>query len=223
MTFTEEIFNYITSACESQNATDDTLAEYKAMKYPRLIPMFKIETKRFYIKDYGSVMVMSTSAMGGLMKLMTISCTPYEGKDVPYLLIDCMHMLKTNLAYVEYYDCTNKNLTNTRLDNLKSRYASIPDYNETPAWYVNERMDCSMIKGGKDVNSDDLLSMVKDSIDAYFDYVSGAPIDAKNIEGLSKFQHRMITDGNPSQPTMRKILGVEGADKFFTEYVMPVL
>ena len=131
MTFTEEIFNYITSACESQNATDDTLAEYKTMKYPRLIPMFKIETKRYYIKDYGSVMIMSTSAMGGLMKLMTISCTPYEGKDVPYLLIDCMHMLKTNLAYVEYYDCTNKNLTNTRLDNLKSRYASIPNSQES--------------------------------------------------------------------------------------------
>ena len=52
---------------------------------------------------------------------------------------------------------------------------------------------------------------------------TNAPIDTKNIEGLSKFQHRMVTDGNPSQPTMRKILGVEGADKFFTEYVMPVL
>jgi hypothetical protein len=32
----------------------------------------------------------------------------------------------------------------------------------------------------------------------------------------------MITDGNPSSSTMEKLLGKDGAEKFFREVVMPI-
>ena len=222
MPFTDEILSYIDSKCLELGATDATITKYAKMKYPRVLPMFKISTHRYYLEDFGTVMVMSTSAMGGLMKLVTASFTPFEGKNVPYLLVDCMHMLKTSLAYVEYYNCTSQDLDSRELDSVATKYASVPDYSEKPAWYISERMPCSLIKGGKGVDSGPLVQMVKDSVDAYLKCVAEASSDSNNVVGLKEFQRRMIKEGNPSQPTMRKVLGDEGADEFFCSYVMPM-
>lgn len=224
--FTEVFYEEIKNAFESSNGiykvTDTTVPEYATMKYPKLLPMMKFTTKRYRVAGFGSVMVMSTKAMGGLMKLLTVSFTPFEGADMPFLLIDCMSMKKKKLAYVEYYDCTSKALDFENLNALCEKYRNVPDYDEKPAWYVKERMKCSLIKGGSNVNEDDLLSIVKESFSLYMNLTQGITRADKNIEGLKKFQNRMLTEGNPSEGTMSKVLGKEGQEVFFKSYVMPL-
>lgn len=219
--FTDTLFDYITHRLDGE-ACDSTKPEYASMKYPKLIPFMRFTTKRYRLEGFGSIMVMSTNAMGGLMRLLTVSFTPNEGADVPFLLVDCMAMKKKKLAYVEYYDCTGKKLCFDELTGLAERYADVPDYAEKEAWYVKERMPASMIKGGENVDPSALLELAERSIDAYLDLAKTAEKDESNLSGLKAFRERMVTEGNPSSGTMNKVLGEEGQEKFFREYVMPM-
>ncbi|MCQ2483534.1 MAG: hypothetical protein MJ153_08620 [Clostridia bacterium] len=220
--FTDTLFDYITHRMD-EDACDSTKPEYASMKYPKLIPFMRFTTKRYHLDGFGSIMVMSTNAMGGLMKLLTVSFTPNEGLNVPFLLVDCMSMKKKKLAYVEYYDCTGKKLCFDELSSLAEKYTNVPDYAEKEAWYVKERMPASMIKGGEGVDSSTLLELAERSIDAYLELVGKAEKDEQNLKGLKAFQERMVTEGNPSSETMNKVLGEEGQVKFFRDYVMPLI
>lgn len=201
---------------------DATMPCYKEMKYPGWMPLMKFKTKRVNISEFGNIMMMNTTAMGGMMNLLTVSFTPSSGKNVPFLLVDCMEMKNKALAYVEYYDCTGKKLKSKELEEIAGSFKDVPDYEEKEAWYVSERMEGSMIKGGKNVDPMSLFELVTKSVNAYLKMIQNADNDEENIERLRKFQSRMVLDGNPSQSTMQKVLGKDGADKFFTEYVMKI-
>lgn len=207
------------SSFEVKECTNPT---YAKMQYPKLLPLIKFNVSQYEIKDFGNIMIMETSAMFGLMKLSTISFMNNTGKSVPFLLIDTMAMKNKNLAYIEYYDCTEKKLDFPSLNTIKEKYDSIVNYQEKPAWYVGERMSCSLIKGGKDVEQDSLIPMITESMDAYLQLVKEAAIDESNLNGLKSFRNRMITQGNPSSATMEKALGIEGAKQFFLSCVMPM-
>ena len=199
-----------------------TPKEYAFMKYPRLIPMMKFETHIFKIDGFGKLFLMDTKAMGGAMKLLTLSLTPCEGGDIPYLLIDSMSMKNKDLAYVEYYDCTGKKLSFEELDTVKEKYLSLPDYAEKEAWYISERMPASLIKGGEGADAEALFNMALESLRTYLALAKKTPKDPRNLEGLKAFRDRMLTEGNPSSGTMEKVLGKDGSAKFYKECIMPV-
>ncbi len=195
---------------------------YSRMRYPKWPFLMRFYVDRYEAAGFGHLMLMKTRAMGGVMNLVTASFTPNEGTEAPYLLIDMMKMGKKRTVFVEYYDCTGKSLRIPELDVVAAGYSDVPKYAEKPAWYIAERMPCSLIKGTADGSEDRLLSMVRDSLAAYTAYCRTAPKDPENLEGLRAFQSRMITEGNPSSGTMEKVLGKDGAEWFFQNVVMPV-
>ena len=195
---------------------------YSRMRYPKWPVLMRFDVDRYEANGFGHLMLMKTRAMGGMMNLLTASFTPDEGGEVPYLLIDMMKMGKKRTVFVEYYDCTGKKLEIPELDAVKAAFSDIPEYAEKPAWYISERMPCSLIKGTADGSEDRLLAMVRDSLTTYAVYCKAAPKDPGNLAGLCAFQSRMITEGNPSSGTMEKVLGKDGAERFFKTAVMPV-
>lgn len=195
---------------------------YSRMRYPKWPVLMRFDVDRYEAAGFGHLMLMKTRAMGGMMNLVTASFTPGEGAEAPYLLIDMMKMGKKRTVFVEYYDCTGKNLRIPELDAVASGYRDVPEYAEKPAWYISERMPCSLIKGTADGSEERLLAMVRDSLSAYAAYCKAAPKDPENLDGLRAFQSRMITEGNPSSGTMEKVLGKDGAERFFRSVVMPV-
>ena len=218
---TQKINEYIHSIA-ANSYKDVTPDKYRSTKYPKLFPMMKFSVYCCDIEDVGHLMIMNTNGMGGAMKLQTLSFTPNTGKDIPYLLIDSMSMKKKALAYVEYYDCTDKDLHFDLLKTINERYKNVPDYAEKDAWYINERTEDSMIKGGESADEDLLFDMVKESIDAYLAIAKDAPMDKNNLIGLKAFQCRMLKEGNPSEGTMVKVLGKEGYEEFYKTCIMPV-
>lgn len=194
--------------------------EYAEMRYPKFPALMRFSTKRYGQNAFGSVFSMDTRALGGLMQLCTLVFTPNVGTDVPLLLIDVMSMGKKRVAFVEYYDLTEKGAICPTLASIAKRYADIPNYAEKPAWYVGERAPYSLIKGGADDAR--LVSMLTDSVSAY------ASLCAENVEPraenrvkLRAFIERMATEGNPSSATLKKVLGAKQADAFFRTRVMP--
>lgn len=196
------------------------IKEYSFLKYPSFIPLLKMNINLYSVNDFGYIMIMKTR-MSKLMSLVTISFTPNEGKNVPFLLIDTMSMGKKRLAYVEFYN------TSTRddfplLSSLSEKYVNIVDHKEKDAWYVNERMSCSLIKEGSSKNEYDLKMMIIDALNRYKEVIDNASIDIESITNLKKFQEKMITLGNPSSSTLNKILGKEEAINFFKNIIMPI-
>lgn len=110
-------------------------------------------------------MMMKTSMLH-LMSLTTISFTPSEGLNVPYLLIDTMSMSKKRLTYVEFYNTSTKNDFDN-LFSLSEKYKSISDNDEKMNWYVSERMKGSLIQCGTKENEIELKDMILDALQEY--------------------------------------------------------
>lgn len=192
---------------------------YAVMAYPRFPKLMHFSVRMFAVEGFGNVSLMQTRAMG-LMRLMTLVFTPNMGKRVPLLLIDVMQMGRKNAAFVEYYDLTQGGCDAPCLQAAAETYRALPDYAEKPAWYVEERAPYSLIKGGDDKKA--LYAMLRDSVSAYAQTVAACTeTGAENLTGLSAFIDRMVTDGNPSDATMTKVLGADGAKAFYTGVVMP--
>ncbi len=196
------------------------IKEYSFLKYPSFIPLLKMNINLYSVDDFGYIMIMKTR-MSKLMSLVTISFTPKGGINVPFLLIDTMSMGKKRLAYVEFYN-TSAIDDFPLLSSLSEKYVNILDHKEKDAWYVNERMSCSLIKEGTSKNEYDLKMMIIDALNRYKEVINNASIDLESITNLKKFQEKMITLGNPSSSTLNKILGKEEAINFFKNIIMPI-
>ena len=181
--------------------------------------MMRFHLEQYEMDGFGNLCVLKTHAMLGLMNLTTVVLTPSSGKNVPFLLIDTMNMGKKHLCYVEYYDCTAHGADKDLLLAASAPYTDVPDYAEKPAWYVQERMEGSLIKTGDRARLD---RMATDALKAYAKQALAAPVKAENREGLKAFQRRMIEEGNPSTSALTKTLGKEGAEDFFRTVVMPL-
>jgi len=215
----KNIQNDASALIRQAGGTPLTMHEYASMKYPKLIPFMKFDLERFYLEEYGQILFMHTGTKVG-MELLTIVCMPYEGKNIPFLLVDAMQMKKKKIVFVEYYDCTRTKERQDRLEEVYQKYKDLPDYAEKPAWYIRERTSYSLIKGSEN----DLTDMIVDSLKAYLTAVSDADQANKeeNRNGLLLFRNRMITEGNPASQTLNKVLGKEKAVTFFQQYVMPM-
>ncbi len=196
------------------------IKEYSFLKYPSFIPLLKMNINLYSVDDFGYIMIMETR-MSKLMSLVTISFTPKGGINVPFLLIDTMSMGKKRLAYVEFYNTSTID-DFPLLSSLSEKYVNILDHKEKDAWYVNERMSCSLIKEGTSKNEYDLKMMIIDALNRYKEVINNASIDLESITNLKKFQEKMITLGNPSSSTLNKILGKEEAINFFKNIIMPI-
>ena len=181
--------------------------------------MMRFHLEQYQVEGLGNLCVLKTRAMLGLMNLTTVVLTPSSGKNVPFLLIDTMDMGKKHLCYVKYYDCTAAGADKDLLLAASAPYTDVPDYAEKPAWYVQERMEGSLIKTGDRARLD---RMATDALKAYARQAAAAPVKAENWEGLKAFQRRMIEEGNPSTAALTKTLGKEGAEAFFRIVVMPL-
>ncbi len=199
---------------------DIDIGEYRLLKYPKFLPMMKMHVKQYKVDHFGYIMMMKTSMLH-MMNLTTISFTPSEGINVPYLLIDTMSMGKKRLAYVEFYNTSTKDDFDN-LFSLSEKYKNISDYDEKKNWYVSERMKGSLIKCGTKENENELKDMIQNALEEYRKAINCASKDEKSIENLKEFQNKMITLGNPSSNTLNKVLGKEKAVQFFKDIIMPI-
>ena len=196
--------------------------QYSHLKMFRFLPLMKLDSDQYRVKDFGKVFLMHTTSKMG-MELLTISLCPFEKTGLPYLLIDIMQMKKKRTVFVEYYNCTGQNLDPEGLKKVHEKYHPVlADYDEKPHWYVGERMPVSLIKGGTEAEDAVLEAMILDSVKAYFALADQAEITDRYMAGLSAFRDRMINEGNPSSGVLKAILKEDGAADFFRKKVMPL-
>lgn len=193
---------------------------YSAMKYPKFIPLMHFNVNRYRIDGFGQLMCMHTTTKFG-MELLTCSFMPYEGNEIPYLLIDIMAMRRKLVSFTEFYDCTKEQKEYPQLKEIHEKYNGLPEYQEKPAWYVNERAPYSLIKGS-DIEDERVFACITDTVQTYMNIARTADRNMENLEGLKLFRERMITEGNPSTNILNRVLGTNEAKTFFKKCVMPL-
>lgn len=212
----------IVAAAKSRfSLTDITPPAFAAFRWPKPLPLIRFTVSQ-YKADFGNLAVMDTVAMGGLMRLSTVVFTPCAGQALPVMLIDGMTMAKKALTYVEYYDCTAAGASLPKMAEQPAEFAALPDYEEKPAWYIERRMPCSLIKGGDGVPEKALGAMAMVCVERYLQAAEAAGADAANLPKLRAFQRDMLERGNPSSATLNRALGQEKARLFFKTVIMPV-
>ena len=123
--------------------------------------------------------------------------------------------------YVEYYDCTKGGARLPSAETQKDEFSYLADYPEKDAWYIKRRMPCSLIKGGENASEEKLREMAVSCVRRYLDAAENSGTHPENFGGLRTFQEQMWTLGNPSVGTMTKVLGKDGAERFFKAVIMP--
>ena len=216
----------IESLGKHMRMTEKTPKQYLHMSYPKLLPIMRFETHQYDVEQFGTVTTFQTRRLGGKMQLSTMVCTPSKGLEIPLLVVDCMVMPKKQraLCFVEFYDCTEKGMGDTRLfEGLHNRYSNYPDYEEKRAWYVKERAPYSMIKSDLAWQQGyGVQKMVRDTMEVYTLVAKHARKDGRNIRKIRELQQRMVEDGSPAKPILEKVLGKKEAESFFRTVVMPV-
>ena len=195
--------------------------EYSTGKYPKLLPVMHFVIDRYRLEGFGHLMTMHTTSKVG-MELLTAALMPYEGSDVPFMLLDIMQMNKRIIVFVEYYDCTADHPAQPLLQAVADKYAALNAYDEKPAWYVKERAPYSLIKEGTPDDAKLMQECVLVSVTSYREVMREAKKNPANLAGLEVFRERMIKEGNPSSEILNKVLGKEGAATFFRKCVMPL-
>lgn len=204
-----------------KDAVQLSIDGYETMKWPKPVPLMKFYLDRYQLKDYGQILFMRTDTKMG-MELLTVVCMPYEGKDVPFLLIDAMQMKNKRTVFVEYYDCTANGAYALPMTAVHEKYRHLDEYDEKPAWYISERTSYSLIKQTEPDEDHLLEEMLTDSLSAYLQAASEADSHQENLKGLLAFRERMINEGNPASAVLDKVLGKKKAPEFFRQYIMPM-
>ena len=209
------------SLLENFHLQEISAEPYAAMRWPRFPALMRFEVKRYRAAELGHLMIMRTRAMG-MMELLTASFMPAPEQSLPFLLLDMMAAGKKRTVFVEYYDCTADGVCLPAMKEMQERFRDLPDYSEKPAWYCAERMEGSLIKGAQQEQEERLAQMITESLRAYAEAAKSAGQAPGNRAGLERFVQRMIEEGNPSSSVMEKVLGKEGAERFFRTVVMPL-
>lgn len=193
---------------------------YAKMRWPKLIPLMRFKTESFVVPGYGRAAFINTKAMG-FVRMLTCTLTPCEGASVPFLMIEVMEAKGRSTVCIGYYDCTANGADTSGYEAVSEKYASLEDYPEKPAWYIEKRAKGSVSKFVLDNGVDQLAELVREAVGAYLKRAASSEKVPQNLDGLKEFSEQIIVKGMPLTETFNKVLGKEGSDAFFRKVVIP--
>ena len=150
------------------------------------------------------------------MKMETLIITP-KWKDMPLLSYDRIKAMGSDTLIIELYDTLTGPCFLKPLDEVKARYASLPNHDLGSHWYDSIRLEQSVSKNGKTA-----LSASFDTLtDAYFDAYIACAGQAKSCVPQEKAQKSgvyvegLLLHGGPSTDIFKKALGEEKTAELF--------
>jgi hypothetical protein len=169
----------------------------------------------YHAKGLGHVSVMTAKGFFGLMKMDTLIIVPQE-KDLPLYSYDRIKAMGNDKLYLELYNTLTGDFTSS-LDEVKSKYSSLPDFDPGKHWYDNIKMPQSVFKTGKKMGNT-FDELVIDYLKAYLDAGknSSATFDTSVKDQKSQaYVNGLIKNGGPSTDVFKKAIGEEKTAMLF--------
>ena len=173
-------------------------------------------------RGLGHVSVMRAKGFFGLMKMDTLMIVPKE-KDLPLYSYDRIHAMGNDTLIVELYDTLTEALELSALDEIKEKYAQLPERDPGKHWYDNIKLPQSISKKGKKAQTNDLDALMTEHFIAYLNAPAGEVSDKTKKKELSvAYVNGLLSQGGPSTDVFKKTFGEEKTDKLFKEVLFGV-
>jgi hypothetical protein len=124
---------------------------------------------------------------------------------------------------VELYDTLTQNTDMTSLDEVKSRFADLPERNPGEHWYDSIKLTQSISKKGKKEQTASFDMLAKEHFYAYLNAPAAAVSDfAEKKELSAAYVNGLLTQGGPSTDVFKKSLGEDMTEKLFKQVLFGI-
>ena len=181
----------------------------------------KIKGMTFVIRQYeaaglGNVSWMTAAGFFGLVKMETLIINP-KWRDMPLLSYDRVKALGGDTLIFELTDTLTGPCFLEPLDEVKARYASLPDHDLGSHWYDPLRLEQSVAKKGKGAQSAALDALTDEYLAAYAACAGQARPCAirEKAQKSGAYVEGLLLHGGPSTDIFKKGLGEEKTADLF--------
>ena len=182
----------------------------------------KFSVRAYSAKGLGHVSVMKAKGFFGLMKMDTIMIVPQE-KDLPLYSYDRIFAMGNDTLIVELYDTCVNAPDMSSLDNVKSKYADLPERDPGEHWYDSIKLGESISKKGKKSETPRLDLMTVEHFEAYLAANAADVSDKEQKRELSaRYVLGLLERGGPSTDVFKKSLGAEATATLFKKVLFGV-
>lgn len=177
----------------------------------------KMSVKAYRADGLGHVSVLRAKGFFCLMKMDTFVIVPSE-KDLPLYSYDRIHAMGNDTLIIELYDTLINKPDLSELDDIKARFADLPERDPGEHWYDNIKFSQSISKKGKKTHTPGLDLLALEYFKAYLD----APCldiqdESKKKELSSKYVNGLLTNGGPAVDVFKKSIGEEKTGRFLKQ------
>lgn len=172
----------------------------------------KVSGMKFKIESYsapglGRVSLMTAKGFFGLMKMESLIIVPLL-EDKPLFSWDYVSAAGNGTLICELYDTLLSPFDASEIENVKRKYASVPDGDAGKHWYDDIKLPQSLYK--KDRKNAFFSSLSYDYLKAYLDSPSAVVTETKaKREKTEKYVNGLLEHGGPSTDVFRKNIGEE--------------
>ena len=181
----------------------------------------QIKGMTFTIRQYeaaglGNVSLMNAAGLFGLMRMETLIVNP-QWKDMPLLSYDRVKAMGRDTLILELTDTLTGPCYLEPLDEVKARYAFLPDHDLGSHWYDTLRLEQSVSKKGKKALSASFDTLTDEYLGAYIACAEQAepcaPQEKAQKSGV--YVEGLLQRGGPSTDIFKKRLGEEKTADLF--------
>ncbi len=182
----------------------------------------------FSVKAYnavglGHVSVMRAKGFFGLMKMDTLIVNPTE-KDLPLYSYDRIFAMGNDTLIVELYDTFLGEFSESGLNSVKEKYASLPNRDPGEHWYDSIKLDSSISTKGKKDLTGTFDELTLKHFEAYL--AEGGKADSPDREAKLKkaayYVNGLLRNGGPSTDVFKKALGEEKTEALFNNVLFGI-
>lgn len=178
--------------------------------------------KAYHADGLGHVSVMRAKGFFGLMKMDTLMVVP-TAKDLPLYSYDRIHAMGNDTLIVELYDTLTAPLDLSRLDQIKSKFAHLPERDPGEHWYDSIKLAQSISKKGKKTQTAALHLLTAEHFQEYLNAPATDVSDQGQKKALSaRYVNGLLSFGGPSTDVFKKSMGEEKTSKLFCQVLFGV-
>ena len=156
------------------------------------------------------------------MKMDTLIVVPKE-KELPLYSYDRIYAMGNDTLIVELYDTLTARVDLSSLNEVKERYASLPERDAGEHWYDSIKLPESISKKCKKARGGECDALALLHLDAFLNASSEKTSDeAKKKELSLRYVTGLLEHGGPSTDVFKKALGEEKTARLFKEVLFGV-
>ena len=189
-----------------------TVGEFSKMK----VNGMNFDIWAFHADGLGHVSAMTARGFFGLMKMDTLIINPTE-KDMPLFSYDRVHAMGNDTLIYELYDTLLENADLSALEEVKAKYANLPDHDLGEHWYDDIKLAVSLSKKGKKAQTAAFDQCAMEYLDRFLEAAESAPYcdPAGKKEKTSVYVEGLLEHGGPSTDVFKKGIGDEKTAQLF--------